>query len=248
MPLICAATSWLLRYGSSPVVVRFRPQFGSRSRSVCGPNMPVTMKARLSVPSVWPQAFARSRSNVAPSPISVIGAVEPRAFGPDVFRTPCASVQQMFWMLGVVPVEASTGPTLWQLTLFGLKGVGRAGQPLAVFAGVSCSIRSALESSPAAGGLVGSSCAIRFRTAGVYGAAASSVGAAAGAGSETGIEYGGASADADDNVNIETTAATAMTKETFARRFLGEQWVALIAATPLTRETGLRGDGTFQRP
>jgi hypothetical protein len=73
----------------------------------------------------------------------------------------------------------------------------------------------------------------------VYGAAASSGGDAVGAGSETGIEYGGASADADDSVNIETTAATAMTKETFARRFLGEWWVALIAATPLTRETGL---------
>jgi hypothetical protein len=43
----------------------------------------------------------------------------------------------MFWMLGVVPVEASTGPTLWQLTLFGLNDVGRAGHPLAVFAGVS---------------------------------------------------------------------------------------------------------------
>jgi hypothetical protein len=70
--------------------------------------------------------------------------------------------------------------------------------------------------------LLGSSCAIRLRTAGVYGAAASSGGEAVGAGSETGVEYGGASAEADDNVNIETTAATAMTKETFVRRFLGE--------------------------
>src|SRR5262245_57072209 len=220
MPLICAATSWLLRYGSSPVVVRLRPQFGIRSRSVCGPNMPVTMKARLSVPSVCPHAFARSRSNVAPSPISVIGAVEPRAFGPEVLRTPCASVQQMFWMLGVVPVEASTGPTLWQLTLFGLNGVGRAGQPAVVFAGVSWSSRSAFASSVALAGLDGSSCAIRLRTAGVYGAAASIGGADAGAGSDTGSEYGGASADADESVKRAAAAAEARARTTCASRLL----------------------------
>jgi hypothetical protein len=75
----------------------------------------------------------------------------------------------------------------------------------------------------------------------VYGAAASNDGADADAGSETGNEYGGASADADDNMNIETTAATAMTKETFARRFLGERCVALIAATPLGEKLGSEG-------
>ncbi len=112
MPLICAATIWLLRYGSSPVVVRLRPQLGSRSRSVCGPNMPVTMNARLSEPSVWPQALPSERSNDAARPISVIGPVEPRVFGPEVLRTPCASVQQIAAMLGVVPVGAETGPTL----------------------------------------------------------------------------------------------------------------------------------------
>src|SRR3954452_5953365 len=110
MPLICEATSSWLRYGSSPVVVRFRPQLGSRSRSVCGPNMPVTMKARLSAPSVWPQALPSARSNVAPMPISVIGPVEPRAFGPDVLSTPCASVQQMYEMLGVVSVTYAGRP------------------------------------------------------------------------------------------------------------------------------------------
>src|SRR6266511_759902 len=170
MPLICAATSSELRYGSSPVVVRLRPHCGMRSRSLCGPNIPVTMNARLSAPSVWPQTLPSERSNDAARPISVIGAVDPLAFGPDVLSTPCASVQQMSWMLGVVPVEASTGPTLWQLTLFGLKIVGRATQPLAVFAGVSCSSRSAFASSACVGGLLGSSCAMRLSTAGVYGA------------------------------------------------------------------------------
>ena len=112
MPLICAETIVPLRYGSSPVVVRLRPQFGSRSRSVCGPNMPVTMNARDSDPSVWPHAFASPRSKLDARPISVIGAVDPRAFGPDVFNTPCASVQQIGAMLGFVPVGALTGPTL----------------------------------------------------------------------------------------------------------------------------------------
>src|SRR3954452_4513507 len=114
MPLIWDATSSWLRYGSSPVVVRLRPQLGRRSRSVCGPNRPVTMNARDSVPSVWPQALPSARSKVEPRPIRVVGPVEPRALGPDVFRTPWASVQQIGAMLGLVPVGALTGPTLWQ--------------------------------------------------------------------------------------------------------------------------------------
>ena len=43
-------------------------------------------------------------------PISVIGAVEPRAFGPDVLRTPCASVQQIGVILGVVSVAKTAAP------------------------------------------------------------------------------------------------------------------------------------------
>src|SRR3954454_1420280 len=114
MPLIWDATSSWLKYGYSPVVVRLRPQLGRRSRSVCGPNRPVTMNSRDSVPSVWPQALPRPRSNVEPSAISVVGPVEPRAFGPEVLRTPWASVQQMGAIEGFVPVGALTGPTLWQ--------------------------------------------------------------------------------------------------------------------------------------
>src|SRR3954471_4853495 len=112
MPLICAETIVPERYGSSPPVVRLRPQFGSRSRSVCGPNMPVTMNARDSVPSVCPHAFANPRSNEDARPISVIGPVDARQFGPDVLNTPGASVQQMGAMLGSVPVGALAGPTL----------------------------------------------------------------------------------------------------------------------------------------
>src|SRR3954447_22380336 len=140
MPWICAATMRPERYGSSPPVVRLRPQLGSRSRSVCGPNMPVTMKARDSVPSVWPQAFASPRSNELARPISVVGAVEPRAFGPDVLSTPWASVQQIGAMLGFVPVGALTGPTLWQAPL-----------------GPSCSSLEALAISARVGGELGSS-------------------------------------------------------------------------------------------
>src|SRR6266542_5759192 len=218
MPLICAATSSELRYGSSPVVVRLRPHWGIRSRSVCGPNIPVTMNARLSAPSVWPQTLPSERSNDAARPISVIGAVDPLAFGPDVLSTPCASVQQMSWMLGVVPVEASTGPTLWQLTLLGLKSVGRATQPLAVFAGVSCSSRSAFASSACVGGLLGSSCAMRLSTAGVYGAAASNDGALTGDGSETGSVYGAVSAPADGSPIVRTSAVAPSAREDPVRR------------------------------
>src|SRR5436190_20960637 len=151
--------------------------------------MPVTMKARLSAPSVCPQALPRRRSKVAPRPISVIGAVDPRACGPDVLSTPCASVQQMSEMLGVVVDGARTGPTLWQLTLFGLKGVGRAFHPLAVLACVSWSSRSAFASC-AWVGLLPSSCAIRLSTTGVYGAAASTAGEPFESGSVTGTLYG----------------------------------------------------------
>src|SRR4051794_5645936 len=183
MPLIWADTMRPLRYGSSPPVVRLRPQFGSRSRSVCGPNMPVTMNERDSVPSVWPQAFASPVSNEDARPISVVGAVEPRAFGPDVLSTPCASVQQIGAIDGLVgrpslygapvagsmPPGALTGPTLWQAPL-----------------GPSCSSFEALAISARVGGLFGSSCAIRPRTAGVYGAAASTAGDCLAAGSATG--------------------------------------------------------------
>src|SRR3954453_20632938 len=118
MPLICAPTSSWLRYGSSPVVVRLRPQLGSRSRSVCGPNMPVTMNARDSVPSVWPQALPRPRSKVEPSAINVVGPVEPRAFGPDVLRTPCASVQQIEAIDGLVGRPSAYGlPVLGSIAL-----------------------------------------------------------------------------------------------------------------------------------
>ena len=111
------------------------------------------------MPSVWPQALPSARSNVAPSAISVIGPVEPRVFGPDVFRTPWASVQQIGAMLGFVPVGALTGPTLWQAAF-----------------GPSCSSLLALASWARVGGLLGSSCAIRLSTTGVYGAAASTDG------------------------------------------------------------------------
>jgi hypothetical protein len=62
--------------------------------------MPVTMKARDALPSVWPHAFASPRSNDDARPMSVIGPVEPRAFGPEVLRTSWASVQQIGAMLG----------------------------------------------------------------------------------------------------------------------------------------------------
>src|SRR3954463_16017790 len=159
MPLIWAETIVPDRYGSSPPVVRLRPQFGRRSRTVCGPNMPVTMNARDSVPSVWPQALPRPRSKVEPSAISVVGPVDPRAFGPEVFRTPWASVQQIGAIDGFVPVGALTGPTLWHAPL-----------------GPSCSSLLALASSSCVGGLLGSSWWIRSSTTGVYGAFGSTAG------------------------------------------------------------------------
>src|SRR5690242_496343 len=112
--------------------------------------MPVTMNARDSVPSVCPQALASPRSNELAKPISVVGAVEPRAFGPDVLRTPWASVQQIGAMLGLVPVGALTGPTLWQAPL-----------------GPSCSSFDAFAISARVGGELGSSWWIRSSTTGV---------------------------------------------------------------------------------
>src|SRR3954451_18683615 len=159
MPLIWVATISWLRNGSSPVVVRLRPQFGSRSRSVCGPNRPVTMNARDSTPSVWPQALPSCRSKDDPRPISVIGPVDPRVLGPDVFKTPWASVQQIGAMLGFVPVGALTGPTLWQAAF-----------------GPSWSSRLALASSDRDGGVLGSSWWMRSITTVVYGALASTAG------------------------------------------------------------------------
>src|ERR1700733_3577811 len=117
MPLICAATDWPLRYGSSPVVVRLRPQFGSRSMSVCGPNSPVTMSSRASVPSVSPQTLASWASKDEARFISVVGPGVASAFGPGNVFTPWASVQHGGMMLGVVPVGAAVGPTLLQVVL-----------------------------------------------------------------------------------------------------------------------------------
>src|SRR3954453_20090597 len=159
MPWIWAAPLLPLRYGSSPPVVRLRPQLGRRSRSVCGPMRPVTMNARDSLPSVWPHTLPSERSNVEPSAISVVGPVEPRALGPDVFSTPWASVQQIGAMLGLVPVGALTGPTLWH-------------EPF----GPSCRSLAAFGSWSRIGGLLGSSWWIRSNTTDVYGAVASTAG------------------------------------------------------------------------
>src|SRR5690349_21130216 len=191
MPLICAATISWLRYGSSPVVVRLRPQLGRRSRSVCGPNMPVTMNARDSVPSVWPQALPRPRSKVEPSAIRVVGPVDPRAFGPEVFRTPWASVQQIGAIDGFVPLGALTGPTLWHAPL-----------------GPSCRSLLALAISARVGGLSGSSWWIRSSTTGVYGAAASTAGDVFAAGRTTGNWYGGTSAEAAPGQATAAASAT----------------------------------------
>src|SRR3954451_24410937 len=129
------------------------------------------MNSRLSVPSTCPHAFARSRSKVAPRPISVIGAVVPRFCGPEVLRTPWASVQQIGMIFGVVLIGAETGPTLWHDEFC-----------------PSWRMRAAFESSARVGGLLGSSCAIRLSTTGVYGAAGSIGGAVRGSGRLAGIE------------------------------------------------------------
>src|SRR3954470_7469709 len=182
MPSICAATSSWLRYGSSPVAVRLRIQFGWRARSVCGPKIPVDMKARASLPSVWPQTLPSARSNDEARPINVIGAVEPRACGPNVFSTPWASVQHIGAIDGFVPVGASTGPTLWHV---GTEATGPNPAP------APCSSLAAFASWLRVGGLLGSSWRIRSSTVGVYGARGSPGGDVwFAAGSTTGSEYG----------------------------------------------------------
>jgi hypothetical protein len=169
MPLICAATIAPLRVGSSPVVVRLRPQLGSLSMSVCGPNNPVTISSRASVPSVWPQTLASWESNEDARFISVVGPVVASALGPENVFTPWASVQQSGMMLGSVPVGAAVGPTLLQVLFV-----------------PPWNRMVAFASSGSVGGLPGSSCAIRFSTAGVYGASAATTGELVVDGSRTG--------------------------------------------------------------
>ena len=72
------------------------------------------------------------------------------AFGPENVLTPWASVQQGGMMLGEVPVGAAVGPTLLHVVL-----VPPWNRMLA------------LASCASVGGWPGSSCAIRFSTAGV---------------------------------------------------------------------------------
>src|SRR3984885_14825019 len=159
MPLIWVATIWPLRYGSSPVVGRWRPQCGSRWMSVCGPNRPVTMSSRASVPSVWPQTLPSWRSKEDARFMSVVGPVVASAFGPENVLTPWASVQHGAMMLGVVPVGAAVGPTLLHVVFV-----------------PPWNRRLAFASSASVGGALGSSCAIRFRTGGVGGASAATDG------------------------------------------------------------------------
>ena len=95
------------------------------------------------------------------------------AFGPENVLTPCASVQQGAMMLGLVPVGAAVGPTLLQLVF-----VPPWNRMLAF---ASCA---------SVGGVLGSSWAIRFITAGVYGASDATAGELVVAGSFTGSAYG----------------------------------------------------------
>src|SRR5215472_4832320 len=76
-------------------------------------------------------------------------------------------------MLGIVPVGAAVGPTLLHVVF-----VPPWNKMLA------------LASSASVGGLSGSSCEIRFMTAGVYGASAATRGESLADGSCTGSEYG----------------------------------------------------------
>src|SRR3954451_6715081 len=120
------------------------------------------MKARASLPSVWPQTLPSPRSNEEARPISVIGAVEPRACGPKVFSTPWASVQHIGAIdgvvgrasgygrsvLGLIAVGCATGPTLWHV---GTEATGPNPAP------APCSSFAALASSLRVGGVLGSS-------------------------------------------------------------------------------------------
>ena len=80
----------------------------------------------------------------------MVGPVVISAFGPENVLTPWASVQQGAMMLGEVPVGAAVGPTLLHVVL-----VPPWNRMLA------------LASCASVGGWPGSSCAIRFSTAGV---------------------------------------------------------------------------------
>src|SRR4051812_22193800 len=140
------------------------------------------MNARPSLPSVWPHTLPSARSNDEARPINVIGAVEPRACGPNVFSTPWASVQHIGAIDGFVPVGASTGPTLWHV---GTEAIGPNPAP------APCSNLAAFASWLRVGGLLGSSWRISSSTVGVYGARGSTGGDARfAAGSTTGSEYG----------------------------------------------------------
>src|SRR4051794_8524230 len=154
------------------------------------------MKARASLPSVWPQTLPSARSNEEARPISVIGAVEPRACGPNVFRTPWASVQHIDAIdgfvgrpssygrsvVGLIAVGGATGPTLWHV---GTAAIGPNPAP------APCSSFAAFASSLRVGGLLGSSWWIRSSTVGVYGARESTGGdVLSAAGRTTGNEYG----------------------------------------------------------
>src|SRR3954449_4703774 len=98
------------------------------------------------------------------------------------------------------PNGRPTGPTLWQ------SGLGPSWSSVPRF----CTCASV-------GVAVGSSCAMRLSTAGVYGAAASTVGAVTDPGSETGSVYGGVSAAAGARPIRATSPAAARTRSAFLR-------------------------------
>jgi hypothetical protein len=96
------------------------------------------------------------------------------------------------------------------------------------------------------GVLVASSCAIRLSTAGVYGAAASNDGEPMLDGRETGSEYGGVSAAADDRtINAATEAAPKVTS-VFATRPRLRRGGGAIRVPPI--ESGDGGRGSGERP
>ena len=65
--------------------------------------MPVTMNgAALGALGLAPGVAERAVERGRRGPSASSAPVEPRALGPDVLSTPCASVQQMYEMLGVV--------------------------------------------------------------------------------------------------------------------------------------------------
>ena len=139
--------------------------------SVCGPNSPVTISSRPSVPSVSPQTSPSVRSNEDARFINVVGPVVISAFGPENVLIPCASVQHIGAIDGFVPVGAAVGPTLLHVAFV-----------------PPWNSRLAFASSASVGGSLGSSCAIRLFTTGVYGASAVTAGELFAEGSCTGSE------------------------------------------------------------